>query len=114
MASLNMQGPYKFDAETIKTQSDEGKIGNYALGHLNNEGGFIPKYIGRSDSDLRQELLNRLDKNHPKFMFSYAPSAKEAFKKECQNYHDFENQLENKIHPAGPEGTDLKCHICGK
>ncbi len=108
-----MEGQYDFDLDTINNKVDENKIGNYALGYTKNSG-FYPKYVGRSDSDLQGELQARSQKNHSNFMFSYASSSSEAYKKECQNYHDFIKQLENEIHPASPEGKNLSCHICSK
>jgi hypothetical protein len=37
---------------------EQNKIGNSVLGYAKEStGGFIPKYVGRSDSDLKMELL---------------------------------------------------------
>jgi len=111
-----MKGPFDYDTPTIQSKVDSEKIGNYALGKTDDKGDFYPKYVGRSDSDLQGELTSRLqDKDHhSKFKFSYADSKKEAFEKECKNYHDFEKSLENKIHPDSPNGMNLKCPVCGK
>ena len=91
------------------------KAGNYALG-FERENSFIPKYVGRSDSNLSEELIAHLhDKSHhKKFMFSYAQNRTEAYHKECKNFHDFVKQLENDNHPATPGGLNLRCSICGK
>ena len=86
----------------------KNKIGNYALGYLR-EGGFIPKYIGRSDNDLNSRLKDHLTESYKRFKFMYQSSARNAFYKECENYHDFKKQLNNKIHPARPVGTNWKC-----
>ena len=48
-------------------------------------------------------------------LFSYAENSKEAFEKECKNYHDFGGDigsLDNDIHPDRPEGKDYECPIC--
>lgn len=109
MPNLNMNGPYNFNLDTINKIISEKKIGNYALGKSNSEGLLTISYVGRSDGDLKAELIARLDTHkHPHFKFSYASSVKEAFETECNNYHDF-TPSENKIHPAKPEGTNLKC-----
>ena len=70
MASLNMIGPFKLNAERV------------------------------------DEII--------KFKYSYASNIKEAFEKECKNYHDFGgwDSLDNIYHPARLEGTDYKCPIC--
>ncbi len=113
MTSLNLSGPFKFTSDGIDNAIDDNKIGNYALGTKNKDGnGLTVSYVGRSDSDLKSELKQRLDTHkHPDFKASYANSAEEAYKKECQNYHDF-SPSENEIHPAKPN-SNINCPICG-
>lgn len=111
--SLDMNGSYPFDSNTIKSIVSKNKKGNYALGHMEEES-FYPEYVGRSDTDLQGELIIRLETHpHPKFKFSYATSIEEAYRKECKNYHDFKVP-KNDIHPASPKGMNLRCSICGK
>lgn len=114
MATLNMDGPFDYTSAKIDEVVTKKSAGNYALGHTNDEGTFIVKYVGRSDTDLNPELKNRLDRKYKKFKFSYAASAKAAFEKECRNYHDFggSESLDNAIHPARPAGKDWKCPVC--
>ncbi len=124
MASLTMgRKVYDFNSESIDKAVTKESPGNYALGFTRKNGRFVPEYVGRSDSDVKAELKKKLDEKtneeltkdkYSKFKFSYAKSATEAYKKECQNYHDFLDQLDNKIHPAKPKGTDLKCPVCGE
>ncbi len=115
MVELYMSGPFKFDSKTIEEKVQEGKIGNYALGTANHDGTMKNvAYIGRSDNNLKAELLARLKTHkHPNFKVSYASSPKEAYTKECQNYHDFDPP-QNNIHPYAPVNSNLKCHICGE
>jgi len=115
MASLDMKGPFTFDAPTINQVIHDNKIGNYALGSKNEKGGLNASYVGRSDTDVKIELHARLQTHkHPHFKCSYANSVKEAYEKECKNYHDFgPDNLENEIHPAAPDGSNLRCPICG-
>jgi len=44
-------------------------------------------------------------------MFSYAESVKDAFEKECRDYHEFggSDKLDNEEHPKCPDGMDWKC-----
>jgi uncharacterized pyridoxamine 5'-phosphate oxidase family protein len=114
MASLNMKGPYDFTAKEIDKWVDAEKIGNYALGHMK-EDTFIVNYVGRSDIDVNAELKKRLTSKYPKFKFSYASSAKDAFERECHNYHDFggKEKLDNENHPDRPDGTSLPCPVPG-
>ena len=115
MPSLDMPGSSNnFDAQTIEAVVDEDEIGNYALGYRE-DNTFYPKYVGRSDSDLRAELKAKLQtksRTRQRFKFSYANTPREAFEKECQNYHDF-GGLENENHPDRPEGTNYPCPVPG-
>lgn len=111
MPSLEMGNSwYDYDSDEINSNVSSNKIGNYALGYEKEES-FIPKYVGRSDSDVKDELINYLDdkSHHKKFMFRYASTEKEAHEKECKNFHDFEKQLENEKHPDSPNGMNLTC-----
>ncbi|MEA5215293.1 hypothetical protein [Enterobacter cloacae] len=106
--SLNMKGSYPFTREEIDKQITSTSAGNYALGYLN-KGVFMVCYVGRSDSDVNARLKSHIG-NHPncdRFKYSYATSAKAAYEKECQNYHDF-TPGENKIHPDQPSGNTRK------
>lgn len=114
MPSLGMEGPFNFDSNTIDQVVTRTSAGNYDLGRTNEKGTFFVYYVGRSDTDLKQELKARLQKGHPAFMYSYAASPKAAFEKECKNFHDFggKDKLENETHPARPDKTDWKCPVC--
>ncbi len=110
-------GPYDFDAKTIDSEVTPKKIGNYAIGNVSEDGTLIPKYVGRSDTDLRDRLkvetANPKLKDFSKFKFDYAKTRKEAFEKECRNYHDFKGQLVNERHPKKPDGTVHECPVEG-
>lgn len=117
MASLEMDGPYKLDNETIDAiVTRTSCAGNYALERRHEKGSFIVNYVGRSDDDVKGRLKYWIERKpyYKRFKFSYASSAMAAFEKECKNYHDFgaSEKLDNEIHPQRPEGTDWKCPIC--
>lgn len=116
MPILNMDGPYTFNREIINAKVKKISAGNYALGHTNDKGVFIVCYVGRSDNDLNHRLCCQLNEHpHPMFKFSYATSSKEAYEKECQNFHDFGGvqRLENEIHPDNPNRMYCRCPKCG-
>ena len=113
MASLEMLGPYIFTSAEIDRVVTKTSPGNYGLGYSNDT--FIVLYVGRSDSDVNQELKARLGSSRYKeFKYSYATSPKAAFEKECRNYHDFggSEKLDNEIHPSRPAGTNWECPVC--
>ena len=116
MKTLDMKGgPYLLDEKTIDARVEPNVRGNYALGKTNENGTFVIVYIGRSDDDLNGRLKQWIgETREPEFKFSYAPTPKAAYEKECQNWHDF--MPRGQIHPARPEKSDWKCSVpgCGK
>ena len=119
MPSLDMGNTmYTLDLDTINRLIGDGVIGNYALGLKTNNGSFMVKYVGRSDTNLKQRLIQHLsdEKKYPFFKYHVAQTIKEAYLWECKNFHDFggEEYLDNKVHPAKPEGLKDTCPYCGK
>lgn len=125
MGSLGMNGPYDFNKDSIDINVTKVSGGNYALGFVdNNLDNFHVTYVGRSDSDVREKLkkqliemknrTSRFEARKISFKYSYASSPKEAYEKECFNYHNFEKskKLSNNIHPEKPSGENCKCPIC--
>jgi len=99
--------------ENIDNYVEEKRIGNYALGYVK-EGSFYPKYVGRSDIDLNKRLHKHVGSKYKRFKFMYQKTARIAFFKECHNYHDFMNCLDNEIHPDRPKGynkENLPCPV---
>lgn len=112
MSSLNMEGPFPFTPESIESHVYQNTAGNYALGRMNENDRFSPKFVGRSDTDVNSSLkLLFHERLHPLFKFCYADSPRAAFEKECENWHDFDPP-ENINHPFRPDGTDWKCPRC--
>jgi len=115
MPSLDMRGPFDFDVNTIDAKLEMNRIGNYAFGYINDDGVFIVEYVGRSDEDLLIRLKKQFNENgnkYLKFKFSYTATVREAFEKECRNYHDFKPRG-NSIHPARPKGYEGPCPVSG-
>lgn len=123
MATLNMGISYDLTYDEIERVVAGGHKGNYALGYLNERAIFVVRYVGRSDSDLKERIKHGIADmeadvtlRYERFKFSYADTVVEAYNKECQNYHDFggsEGWLVNKVHPAKPEGYKGNCPVCG-
>ena len=110
MPVLGMNGPLTLTANMLNAKVTQRSPGNYALGNITADGRFMVSYVGRSDDDLNSQLHHHVG-NHPMFKFSYASSAKAAFLKECENYHDFAPS-DNKTHPAKPDDTNWRCPYC--
>ena len=116
MASLGMNGPYEFTSEKVDEIITKTSPGNYALGYMDGNT-FIVRYVGRSDSDLNDRIKDHLgeSREYKFFKYSYASSPREAYEKECQNWHDFDGpngKLKNSNHPDKPDDTNYKCPVC--
>ena len=88
MASLNMGFSYALTNEEIERIVGENRIGNYALGYLNAKATFIVRYVGRSDTDLRERIKHGIvdmeadsSCRYERFKFSYAENVHEAYEK---------------------------------
>lgn len=114
MAKLDMKGSCNLNGNEINSLfKKDGIISNYACGDIDPSCGlFVVKYVGKSDGDMRNRIKHCIGR-YTKFKYSTTSSVKEAFEKECKNYHGF-NPSGNNIHPDRPEGNDYKCPYCNK
>jgi hypothetical protein len=113
MPSTGMGASYPLNEETINSEVKKNRIGSYVLGYINEKKGYIPKYVGRSDNDLNKRLKDWIE-NYSRFKFMYHSTTKQAYEKECNLYHDWIKQIDNKEHPDKPDGTNYKCPVCGQ
>ncbi len=120
MPSLGMGEKHKLSDIIVSVIVPDSVKGNYAFGYIDEiNDAFVVKYVGRSDSDLKKEIKQQM-KTHradgcTHFKFSIAMTKKEAFEKECRNYHDFggSDSLHNEYHPDKPDYTEYKCPVEG-
>lgn len=116
MPTTGLRGPYSLDTKTIDAVvTKKTSAGAYALGYTKKKDGketFYPIYVGRSDSDINGRLKSWVGSKYSKFKFDYYGSPKAAFEKECNLYHDWKKQLDNKEHPDRPENANWKCPRC--
>lgn len=114
MPSLGMKGPYRLTLEEIDRQVPTVHAGNFAVGYRTDSGAFVVRYVGRADADLNRTLKEQETDGSTWFAWAYAASEKEAFDRECRNYHDFAETagLENEEHPEPVAGTKWRCPVC--
>lgn len=116
MAGYGLDGPWNLTDEIIDENFTETKPGNYILcKKADSKGYFVPNYVGRSDNDLKDRLHKWVGK-YKYFKAEYATSAQQAFEKECNHWHELggpEGKLDNKVHPARPDGKDYDCPVNG-
>ena len=111
MSQTGLKGPYFLNDETINSVIMKASPGVYVLGYVG-IGGFIPKYVGRSDDDISEKLKNWIGGKYSKFKYDCYDSVQAAFAKECDLYHDWLEQLDNEKHPERPVNTDCECKRC--
>ena len=114
MATTGLHGPHLLTEKEIDAAVRGTGPGAYALGRQV-EGTFYVDYVGRSDGDLNARLKQWAASKYIYFKYGFYDTAKAAFEKECRMFHDFGGtaKLDNKVHPARPEGTNLKCPVDG-
>jgi len=113
MPNSGLRGPFSLKTAEVNGAVTVKSAGAYALGYTNQGNTFIIQYVGRSDDDVNARLQKHVIEAYPQFKFEYYPSAKAAFEKECNLYHDF-NPPDNKVHPARPENANWGCPRCAK
>lgn len=110
MTRSGLLGPYQLSFDTIDATLTRQSAGVYALGYLDERGRFCINHVGRSDEDLRSQLLHYIGSD-PLFKYTYCMSSQTAFERECDLFHDF-SPPGNRLHPDRPRGTRWRCHRC--
>lgn len=105
-----LRGPYRLTFDGIHDAISKQSAGVFALGSKDPRGNFQVRHVGRSDADIRSKLCDCIGSD-AMFKFGFFSSAKAAFEKECELFHDF-NPPSNRIHPGRAKGTDWECPRC--
>lgn len=107
-----LMGPIEMNTEGINEVILDGVPGYYVLEDVV-ETIRVPRYVGRSDTNLRVELIERISKGYPLAELFYSPSAEQAYYAECALYHGFgPEELTNEVHPDMPNGMHIECPYC--
>jgi hypothetical protein len=110
MAETGLRGPFALTTEEVNKEVANTSPGTYALDQGHDSGGFHISYVGRSDTNVNERLLEHVGK-YKRFKFEYYGTPREAFDKECGLYHDF-NPPAKIQHPTRPNGSGWKCLHC--
>jgi len=110
MPNSGLHGPHSLTAAGVSSDVKGVGPGAYALGNTNDKNLFVISYVGRSDDDLAGRLQQHVLKPYLQFKYGFLPSSAAAFDKECRLYHDF-SPPDNRVHPARPQGTNLRCPV---
>jgi len=110
MPSTGLGNAYRLTDANVDATVNRKSPGAYALGTVRSDGVFIVGKVGRSDSDVATRIRSQIGE-YTHFKFGYCSSAKAAFLKECEMYHDF-TPPGNKIHPDRPHNSTWSCPRC--
>ncbi|MGP8069006.1 MAG: zinc-ribbon domain-containing protein [Candidatus Bathyarchaeia archaeon] len=108
-----LRGSFLLDELTINKEVSNVSPGVYLLGRKEGKT-FYVRSVGRADVDVNAQLKEHIG-GYVRFKFEYANSPEDAFRKECELYHDFrgpEGKLDNKNHPERPQGVAWLCSKC--
>jgi len=103
-------GPYSLTFDGVNDAISRQSAGVFALGSNDRNGNFQVKHVGRSDSNIRERLCECIGSD-ALFKFGFYASARAAFEKECELFHDF-SPPGNRIHPGRSKGTNWECPRC--
>ena len=91
----------------------KSKVGVYLL----SKDGRKVEYVGRSDSDIAQDIKDGANRfrGMQYFWYEVCSSLKEAHKRECELYHQYTERspLLNARHPAAPNDEQWRCPVAG-
>lgn len=110
MSNTSLMGPYRLTVDGIDGAIVRKSPGTFALGYTDHDGKFWINHVGRSDEDLARQLRNYIG-SELMFKYSYHPSSRVAFEKECQLFHTL-RPPGNFTHPDRPKGTSWECPYC--
>jgi len=100
---MGLSGPHPLSR--VHDYVDPGYMGVYVL----SRDGKDHTYVGRSDADLSQRLVQSAAAGeYSHFWFDYASSERDCYSKECTLYHRY-NLPDNTVHPAVPPGANWRC-----
>jgi len=101
----------KLTIDGCKKTIPKNTTGVYFLGIEINKNIHL-KYIGRSDTRLRNRLLEHAKaKKYTHFSFQLTKTIFEAYRIECREWHNAID-LDNRIHPKKPKKLGFKCPYC--
>ena len=105
-----MNGPHELTFDSLEKVLPKARTGIFTLGYLDREGRFRVQSVGRDDYDLRARLCELIGSSIL-FKFEVLPTAREAFERECELFHNL-RPPSTVIHPSRPRGTDWHCPHC--
>lgn len=110
MIENELRGPYALTDPVIDQEVSQQGPGAYVLEQSSDLVNFRPMYVGRSDTNINNQLHVHVG-SYKRFRYEYCASAQSAFEKECDLYHEVRPH-DNAVHPRRPSGTPWHCPHC--
>lgn len=88
MERNGLRGPFALSDDMIDREVNGHRAGAFALDDCGNGDNFTITFVGRSDIDVNNQLHVYVGR-YERFKFVYCSSAKAAFERECELFHDF-------------------------
>ncbi|HTW63155.1 MAG TPA: hypothetical protein VME17_01010 [Bryobacteraceae bacterium] len=110
MAQNGLRGPFVLSDRVIDQEVSHICPGAYVLEDSSDLVHFQTVYVGRSDTDVNNQLHVYVGL-YKRFSYQCCASAQAAFEKECALFHDFDPR-DNPIHPQRPAQTHWECPRC--
>lgn len=111
VGNVGLRGPFKLTDDLIDAEVERTSPGFYLLSNRALEGAFHIVYVGRSDTDVNNQLHVHVG-TYERFQYEYCATAQVAFEKECGYYHEHDPR-DNNAHPRRAAGSAWKCPRCG-
>ena len=100
------------NSREIERAQIRASAGVFILGMRYAGGAITPRHFGRSDGNLRADLIENVGRESH-FVFAHLKSAARAFEAECELFHHLGSQG-GSVHPDKPVGLDCRCPRCGR
>ena len=106
---------HELDRKTVSSAIAQQTIGTYRLGDFTPDGGFRPRYIGRSTTCLQNRLLDHASRaRYSAFQYQRWDSVRETYEVECLWFHSMRDRLDNTRHPDAPRSLPYTCKYCAR
>jgi hypothetical protein len=111
--SFQLSELFPFTVNGIEVAVKKIGAGAFVLDPPDPRGGSPVGFVGRSDKDVAAVLQRNVKGGYKRFAFTYAKTAFDAYKMECEMWHEWK-PVANPAHPVKPAGSVVPCMICGK
>jgi len=111
--SFELSRTFPFTLQAIEDEVRRTAPGAYVLDPPESRVRVAGAFVGRSDTDVANNLIRHLKTGYKTFAYTYVKSPLEAYNIECEMWHEWK-PAPNPLHPSVPAGIKTLCPVCGK